>query len=206
MNHVQAAKAILVDCAAKGIVVFDTMSLRTVFPNESRAAFRRLLGALAEAGVLVRIVKGVYIGATAKQTAGLGFAGKLIGAIRPGHTSYLSLEYALAEWGSMSQIPQRWTLMTTGRRGEFHTPIGTFEFTHTERDPTEILERTATHPQLGVRLAHPDLALEDLRRTRRNLHSVDLEDHAEIVAEFRAATVGKIGALLRECEAALEPA
>ena len=50
------------------------------------------------------------------------------------------------------------------------------------------LERTATHPQLGVRLAHPDLALEDLRRTRRNLHLVDLEDHAEIVAEFRAAT------------------
>ena len=39
MNHVQAAKEILVDCAAKGIVVFDTMSLRTVFPDESPAAF-----------------------------------------------------------------------------------------------------------------------------------------------------------------------
>ena len=39
-----------------------------------------------------------------------------------------------------------------------------------------------------MRLAHPDLALEDLRRTRSNLHLVDLEDHAEIVAEFRAAT------------------
>ena len=188
MNHLQAAKAILVDCARKGIVVFDTMSLRTVFPNESPAAFRRLLGALADAGVLVRIVKGVYIGATAQQVAGLRFAGKLIGAIRPGCMSYLSLEYALAEWGSMSQIPQRWTLMTTGRRGEFHTPLGTFEFTHTERAPKEILERTAPHPQLGARLAHPDLALEDLRRTRRNLHLVDLADQAEIVAEFRAAT------------------
>ena len=186
MNHLQAAKTILVDCVAKGIVVFDTMSLRTVFPNESPAAFRRLLGALVDAGVLVRIVKGVYIGATAKQTAGLAFAGKLIGAIRPGRMSYLSLEYALAEWGSMSQIPQRWTLMTTGRRGEFHTPIGTFEFTHTERDSMEILRRTAMHPQLGTRLAHPDLALEDLRRTRRNLHLVDMDDHAEIVAEFRA--------------------
>jgi len=118
MNHLQAAKAILVDCAAKGIVVFDTMSLRTVFPNESPAAFRRLLGALVDAGVLVRIIKGVYIGATAKQTAGIAFAGKLIGAIRPGRMSYLSLEYALAEWGSMSQIPQRWTLMTTGRLGQ----------------------------------------------------------------------------------------
>ena len=188
MTHLRAAKAILVDCAQKGIVVFDTMSLRTVFPNEGPAAFRRLLGALTDAGVLVRIVKGVYIGATAKQTVGLGFAGKLIGAIRPGRVSYLSLEYALAEWGSMSQIPQRWTLMTTGRRGEFHTPLGTLEFTHTERDPMEILERTATHPQLGARLAHPDLALEDLRRTRRNLHLVDSEDHAEIVAEFLAAT------------------
>ena len=191
MNHLRAAKAILVDCAAKGIVVFDTMSLRTVFPNESPAAFRRLLGALANAGVLVRIVKGVYIGATAKQIAGLGFAGKLIGAIRPGRMSYLSLEYALAEWGSMSQIPQRWTLMTTGRRGEFHTPIGTFEFTHTKRDPMEIVARTSTHPQLGAKLAHPDLALEDLRRTRRNLHLVDMEDHREVVAEFRTAQRGR---------------
>lgn len=188
MNHLRAAKAILVDCARKGIVVFDTMSLCTAFPDESPAAFRRLLGALVDAGVLVRIVKGVYIGATAQQAAGLSFAGKLIGAIRPGCMSYLSLEYALAEWGSMSQIPQRWTLMTTGRRGEFHTPLGTFEFTHTERGHMEILQRTAPHPQLGARLAHPDLALEDLRRTRRNLHLVDLADHAEIVAEFRAAT------------------
>ena len=187
MNHLQAAKVILVDCAAKGIVVFDTMSLRTVFANEAPSAFRRLVAALVEAGVLVRVVKGVYIGATAKQTLGLRFGGKLIGAIRPSYTSYLSLEYALAEWGSMSQLPQRWTLMTTGRRGEFHTPIGSFEFTHTKRDPMEILARTATHPQLGARLAHPDLALDDLRRTRRNLHLVDMEDHREIVAEFRAA-------------------
>lgn len=190
MNHLQAAKVILVDCARKGIFVFDTMSLRTVFAGESPSAFRRLVGALANAGVLVRVVKGVYLGATATQTAGSRFGGKLIGAIRPGCASYLSLEYALAEWGSMSQIPQRWTLMTTGRRGEFHTPIGTFEFTHTTRDPAEILARTSIHPQLGVRLAHPDLALEDLRRTRRNLHLVDVEDHDEIVAEFRAAQRG----------------
>lgn len=193
MHHLQAAKVILVDCAAKGIVVFDTMSLRTVFPGESPSAFRRLVGALANAGVLVRVVKGVYLGATAKQTVGSRFGGKLIGAIRPGCMSYLSLEYALAEWGSMSQIPQRWTLMTTGRRGEFHTPVGTFEFTHTKREPAEILARTSIHPQLGARLAHPDLALEDLRRTRRNLHLVDVEDHAEIVAEFRAAQRGEAG-------------
>ena len=191
MNHLQAAKVILVDCAAKGIVVFDAMSLRTVFPNEAPSAFRLLVAALVDAGVLVRVVRGVYLGATAKQTVGLSFGGKLIGAIRPGCTSYLSLEYALAEWGSMSQLPQRWTLMTTGRRGEFHSPIGTFEFTHTTRDPMEILARTATHPQLGARLAHPDLALDDLRRTRRNLHLVDLEDHREIVAEFRAAQRGR---------------
>ena len=50
MHHLQAAKVILVDCAAKGIVVFDTMSLRMVFPSESPSAFRRWVGALAELG------------------------------------------------------------------------------------------------------------------------------------------------------------
>ena len=187
MNHAKAAKTILVDCAERGVVVFDTMSLRTVFAGESPAAFRRLVDALTEAGVLIRVVKGVYIGATAKRTVGMRFGGKLIGAIRPGCVSYLSLEYALAEWGSISQLPQRWTLMTTGRRGEFHTPAGTLEFTHTKRDPMEILGRTSLDERLGLRLAHPDLALEDLRRTRRNVHLVDMEDHAEIVAEFREA-------------------
>ena len=40
------------------------------------------------------------------------------------------------------------------------------------------------------------LALEDLRRTRRNMHLVDVEDHAEIVAEFRAAQRGEAGGKL----------
>ena len=61
-------------------------------------------------------------------------------AMRRGEYNYVSLESALSEYGVISQIPMRLTVMTTGRKGEVNTPFGTIEFTHTSRPIHDILD------------------------------------------------------------------
>ena len=58
--------------------------------------------------------------------------------MRSGHTSYLSYESALAEFGSISQVPAVYIVATTGNSGQYQTPYGDIEFTHTSRSEVEI--------------------------------------------------------------------
>lgn len=62
--------------------------------------------------------------------------------------------------------------MTTGRKGEYTTPYGIIEFTHTKRPVISILDGIydAGRP---LRFAKKDTALRDLKRVGRNLHLVD---------------------------------
>ena len=62
--------------------------------------------------------------------------------------------------------------MTTGRKGEYKTPYGTIEFTHTKRKLRDILNsmKDVGRP---LRLANPIAAWRDLKRAGRNTHLVD---------------------------------
>ena len=73
--------------------------------------------------------------------------------------------------------------MTTGRKGRFRTPWGTIHFTHTERSSEGILDGTVDVGR-PLRWAKPRTALEDLRRTRRNLELVDIDLVEEIEQEM----------------------
>ena len=85
----------------------------------------------------------------------------------------MSLESTLSEYGAISQIPlDRLTIMTTGRKGEYKTPFGTIEFTHTKRSPNEILNHTEAIGR-PLRLANKNTAYRDLKRVGRNTHLVD---------------------------------
>ena len=83
-----------------------------------------------------------------------------------GHYSYVSLESALSLYGAISQVPiDRLTVLTTGREGEFKTPFGVIEFTHTKRSVSEIIENVV---QTGrpLRLATRITAYRDLQESR----------------------------------------
>lgn len=93
--------------------------------------------------------------------------------LRRGEYSYLSLESALSEYGVISQIPvNRLTVMTTGRKGMYETPVGTIEFVHTKRKPTEILAGVVDVNR-PLRLATAQTAWRDLKRVGRNTHLVN---------------------------------
>ena len=77
---------------------------------------------IAIIGVLMRAVSGVYVNALSAN----GFTHTLENiakAMRRGEYSYVSLESALSEYGVISQIPMRLTIMTTGRKGEVTTRV-----------------------------------------------------------------------------------
>lgn len=159
-------------------------TLHMLFPADSDRALSAGLTMLLEIGLLERIARGVYVNRAAPGTTER-FMGWAIEALRPGHLNYLSYESALANAGSLSQQPYWYTLATTGNPGEYATRYGNIAFRHTNRRRGEIVANTVVDEQGGYMVAHPTMALEDLRRAKPALvASVDEIAHEEVVAEW----------------------
>lgn len=167
---------------ALGKYVIRRQNLRAAFPKESDKTFSEGLARMVNAKLLVRAARGVYVNEHSKNRDGW-LIEHIALALRPSEFSYVSLESALSEYGAISQIPiDRITVMTTGRSGEFKTPYGVIEFTHTDRSPNSIRETTAISNR-PLRIALLATALRDLRRVGRNLHLVDMDEYNEILEE-----------------------
>ena len=155
----------------QGQYVFARRDLRNLFPKDSARAFQAGLGRLVRGGVLLRAAQGVYVYAYSRRR-GPDTIEQVARMMRRGEHSYVSLESALAQHGAISQVPMRVTVMTTGRKGEYATPFGVIEFTHTSRPVREIL-RSARDVGRPLRLAGKRAAWRDLMRVGRNTHLVD---------------------------------
>ena len=161
----------------KGRQFFTTADLAKIFHDDSPRAFKAGLQRLVAQEILRRPVRGVYFYALG-QTRGGDSIEQIARALRRGKYNYVSLESALSEYGAISQIPvDRLTVMTTGRRGEYPTPFGVIEFTHTKRRPRDILSgiRDVGRP---LKLATPETAWRDLKRVGRNTHLVNKKELA----------------------------
>lgn len=157
----------------QGRQVFTHQDLDTLFPEDNPRTLQAGLDRLVKSGVLMRAAYGVYVNALSAN----GFTHTLENiakAMRRGEYNYVSLESALSEYGVISQIPMRLTVMTTGRKGEVNTPFGTIEFTHTARPVHDILEdiHDVGRP---LRMAGKHKACRDLRRVGRNTELIDEE-------------------------------
>jgi hypothetical protein len=151
----------------------DTM-LRAYFPSEPHNTFYTALSRHVRQGTLQRLSPGLYRNPYAPVPPDA--AEQLASFLRPDDFAYLSLESALHEHGWISQIPARLTFMTSGRSWTYHTPVGTIEFTHTERDADSWRKRTTFDTNRRFHIASPQLAYEDLKRVGRNLDLVEPED------------------------------
>lgn len=174
--------------------VFKMTDLRMLFPEPSEKTFSEGLRRLVRLGVLMRMANGVYWFCDSRLPRA-SLIETVAVAIRRGTYCYISLESALSEYGVISQVPLRGiTVMTTGRKGVFETPIGTIEFTHTQKSTAKILDSTLVTDR-PLRFAKVETALKDLRRVGRNMHMVSMEDYHEIVSEQEAAQA-KLNSLL----------
>jgi len=155
----------------QGRHVFTRADLAKIFHEDTPRALKAGLQRLVADEILLRPARGVYV-YTLVQGAGSDTIEHIARALRRGAYNYVSLESALSEYGVISQIPVDWlTVMTTGRSGEYVTPFGTIEFTHSKRRPLDILPgiRDVGRP---LKLATPAAAWRDLKRVGRNTHLV----------------------------------
>ena len=153
-----------------GVWAFDVPRLKLLF-DDSPGDLQQSLKHQTRTGNIVRIARGIYVNPRARSLPAEPLLA-LASIIRPFDFSYLSLESVLSDAGWISQIAQRYTLMSTGRSSVFYTPYGVLEFTHTSRkvrSPEIVLDRSR-----DIHVATPERAYEDLRFTKRNLAMVEL--------------------------------
>jgi len=157
---------------AKGRYVYTLNDLAKLFPEDSPRTLQEGTNRLVKSGVLQRVCRGIYLYAFS-QARDSNVIEQIAKTLRRGDYNYVSLESALSEYGAISQIPvDRLTVMTTGRKGEYKTPYGIIEFTHTKRKLRDILK---SMKEVGrpLRLASPMAAWRDLKRVGRNNHLVE---------------------------------
>ncbi|MGX1201143.1 type IV toxin-antitoxin system AbiEi family antitoxin [Marinobacter sp. MBR-105] len=173
MKQSEAIKR-LAEFDQRGRYVFAARDMAKVFPEDSPRGRDATLKRLVTDGILERPSKGVYLYALSKNK-GKDTLELIAKTLRRGEYNYVSLESALSEYGVISQIPVgRLTVVTTGRKGEYQTPYGVIEFTHTKRPVPEILGSMKDRGR-PLRVAAKLAAVRDLKRVGRNTHLIDEE-------------------------------
>ncbi len=145
-------------------------TLRIYLP-EPENTFRVAMSRHARSGLLQRVAPGLYLNPYAPRPSWA--LERLAARLRPDDFFYVSLESALHEYGAISQMPSRLTLMTSGRSHTYETPLGVIEFVHTKRPPRVWRPRAVFDAQRSVHVANEGLAREDLQHVRRNLDLLD---------------------------------
>ncbi|MDR2956774.1 MAG: hypothetical protein LBU61_01145 [Coriobacteriales bacterium] len=165
----EEAFLILLEQDRQGRYVYAKRDLVKLFDEASENTFNQCLRRLVTRGVLIHAARDVYVFAQSANIGGTTIE-QIAATLRRGEYTYESLESALSQWGSISQIPiDRITFMTTGRRGEFVTPYGIIEFTHTNRQPVEIIANTVSRPGHCLPIATEVFALQNIKDVGRNL-------------------------------------
>ena len=178
IHHMRTADLLtaLQGLATRGRWCVSESTLRTFLPgspNTFRVAMTRHLGRRA----IIRVAPGLYLNPFSQRPDWA--LERLAAHLRPNDYYYLSLESALYEHGRISQVPNRLTLMTSGRTYTHTTPLGVIEFVHTARPPRAWRPRTTLAQDRGMHVASAELAREDLGHVGRNLDLVESEETAD---------------------------
>lgn len=175
MNKMQAIQ-ILREWDKKGKYVFTRHELQKLFSQDSPKTFTEGINRLVKDKILVRVCRGIYVNPYAVSTDSYTIE-HIAKALRRGEYNYVSLESMLSEYGVISQIPlDRLTVMTTGREGNYKTPFGVIEYTHTKRSIRDIVSGIKQIENRPLRIASKQIAWRDLKRVGRNISMVNLEE------------------------------
>jgi hypothetical protein len=97
--------------------------------------------------------------------------------LRANNFNYISLETALSDSGIISQVPLAYiSIMSSGRSNIISCGnFGTIEFVHTSRNPLSVMKNLDYDWDCHLWRADVQLALDDIKITRRNTDLIDWE-------------------------------
>jgi hypothetical protein len=174
MRPIRRLEQVLVSVATCERYLFSGVDLQGALPGYS--GIDLLLCRAQKAGLLKRVCRGIYLYPRVDYPKGRVLF-HAAARLRADEFNYISLETALSDAGAISQIPINWiTLMSSGRShvvncGEF----GHIEFVHTSRKPDEVEPGLVYDKDCRLWRASVQLALRDMRATRRSLDLVNEE-------------------------------
>lgn len=161
----------------QGSYLFTRNELGSLF-SEADDTLSSTIKRLMKAGILVKVANGLYANKNAKPDENRLY--KIAAKLRSGEINYLSNESVLCNLSIISQqMLDRITVMTTGRTGTFKTPFGVVEFTHTKRNPMEIIKSSSKVKGIPILFADKHIAVRDLKRIGRNVDMIDWEEFEE---------------------------
>ncbi|MGJ9418331.1 type IV toxin-antitoxin system AbiEi family antitoxin [Massilia sp. CMS3.1] len=162
-----------------GIQVLDWPDLKRLLGEYSPNLVNRVVQNALREKVLQRVARGVFVNLHARSRKSY-LIEEIACVLRKGYFNYVSLESILSEFGVISQIMiSRITIMTTGRKGTFHTPYGIIEFTHSARRLDSLVARTLHIEGRPLRIATKRAGVADLLRVGRNISMIDWEELAD---------------------------
>ena len=136
-------------------------------------AFTKFLADCVKKGALRRVARGVFESALTPAEPATAIY-KIIKKLRAAVLNYISLESQLSHTGDIPQVVMgRVTVMTKGRRGEFSTPYGVIEFTHTKKSVRDIMPHLYFDADIRMYRATTAQAIADLKNCNRNRHMLD---------------------------------
>lgn len=159
-----------------GVWLLSRAQIAVLFSGERDETLKKSLARHCRAGRLLRVARGLYANPDARSMSAYPLEA-MVPHLRPMAFNYLTAETVLAERGVISQLTQNYlTVMTTGASKRYTTPLGTVEFTHTQRNHRAQRDQLRFDEQRGLWVASVLLAYRDLKRLGRNTGLVDLEE------------------------------
>ncbi|MDR2409538.1 MAG: hypothetical protein LBE13_15705 [Bacteroidales bacterium] len=178
MRPIQELKNNLETLADVEHYLFSVSDFQALFPNKALLALLVLLGRAVKSGILERVCHGLYVYPKVAYPREL-LLYHTAARLRANVFCYLSLESVLSEAGIISQIPLGCvTLMTSGRSGLINCgKYGRIEFTHTKKNPADILPLLTYDFRYKLWRAAVPLALQDWRAVGRKNDLLNLESY-----------------------------
>lgn len=164
----------LAELAGPEHCLFTLSDLQALLPALSPAAFKTLLSRAVREEHLARVCRGLYLYERVDYPRGLVLF-HAAARLRADTFNYISLETALSDAGVISQVPINWvTLMSAGRSNVIRCGSwGAIEFVHTDKRPESVANLLYYDARCHLWRASTDLAVQDMRATRRSLDLVD---------------------------------
>lgn len=162
--------------------VYALQDFRALLPEHGFDACKSVITRLEKRGDLIRVCRGIYMLPDSKLQ-GSDLLGRVAARLRASHFNYLSLETVLSEAGVISQIPlSRITVMSSGRSNVISCgKHGEIEWVHTSKKPEHLAADLTYDFRLQLWRASVELALRDMKDTRRDTGLVNGEAVHELI-------------------------
>ncbi|KFZ29358.1 hypothetical protein IDAT_03070 [Pseudidiomarina atlantica] len=165
--------ALFSDAVKAGGGVHTSRELAFMMGEPLSPAFTKFLSDCARKGLIRRVVKGIFESTITPPEPTTAIY-KIVNKLRGNVLNYISLESQLCHTGDISQVIMgRLTVMTKGRSGEFSTPYGIIEFTHTKKSIAQIMPNLYFDNEIGMFRATTSQAIADLKACNRNISMVE---------------------------------